>query len=153
LSLSDLLEWVFLRAAKTSLYEKGPPLPVKLLPFKPFKEEHGELIDAVRARDPVHGYLQGTTVITRLQALHRGSFLYLVMPRTELAGPKRRVGWDEHFGRYIESHGGHYSSELVDLDLKPQVETYDGGHQTIYGNQRIAAGILKILQEQRLLRP
>ena len=54
------------------------------------------------------------------------------------------------FGAYMNSNGISFASHVA-LRLKPIYETYDGEHQTMYGNRVIAATLLNDLKEQGLI--
>ena len=147
-STIEILERVFESAQSFSLYEQGPPLPPQFTPFVP---NGGEMPEKILEHDKEYGIFQATTIFSQLQKTHHGESLMVFLPRYDISGPHRRDKWDEIFGSYVLAHGGHYSSELLDLDLDAGRETYDGGHQTLYGNRKIAAGILKILKDQNII--
>ncbi len=106
----------------------------------------------MRDTDKDLGYLQGTNVFSRMQKAMGGSFLFVFFPRSEIQSmPNYRYRFDEAFGNYILENGGHYTSSLLDLKMRPQLDTYDGGHQTIFGNQRIARALFEVLKDQKLI--
>lgn len=149
-SLADFLELGFRFVRQQTVYDPGPPLPIQLVPFSP-NHPVSNPVEPVLAKDPDFGYFQGSDAIRALQKSRGGRYLFIVLPRSEFVYPGSRETWDRSFGKYVLSHGGEYSSELVDLELKPVLETYDGAHQSIFGNKRIATGIIHILEEKHLL--
>ncbi|MBV8059943.1 MAG: hypothetical protein JO253_00265, partial [Alphaproteobacteria bacterium] len=126
------------------------PLPVLLEPQRRIWIERGDR--DLEETNPLPDYLQGFDVIRTQQATHHGQFLLVFAPMFD----------QRHNAPYLASlRGGRYDGylrarninmlDLVSLSLKPVYETYDGFHQTAYGNAKVAAAIFNHLEQQHLL--
>ncbi|MFH1378720.1 MAG: hypothetical protein ABII23_00445 [bacterium] len=124
----------------------GPRLPVKIFPW----EE-----PAVEFKTPEEPYdfslVSGFEIINELQKKHNGKLIVYLTPLWNVRNSKT---WREYFpGPFITEMNkrGIAVADLTDLPLKEAVETYDGGHQTTYGNIRIAENLFEFLLKNRLL--
>ncbi len=102
--------------------------------------------------DPGFGYFQGVALMDEMQKLHGGRVLFYYSPQYDHRGDAvYEQGLDREFGGYLRSRGVAYTS-LVGLPLEPIIDTYDGHHQTVNGNRKIAAALVDQMQAQGLLK-
>jgi hypothetical protein len=143
-SLVELVQKRFSEFRKTPAYE-GPLLPVKHYPWTMEKSsDSGEGYQ--------HGYLTSwLKQIKLIQQQHGGNLLYYQHPTW---GFRDSPTYQKYFSQPLTKaldEAGVINRNWVDFPLKIVEETYDGGHQTLQGNQRIAQLIFDALQEEKLL--
>jgi len=148
-TLNNLIEWVLEKIKNITVYHGGPPLPPKYIPFIP----NGSKSAAVLLQnDSDYGFLQGIEIIPKLQQKNAGKFLFMFMPlfRND-DDPQFIENFNKYFGEYIINHGALFSSDLLKVKLTPVTETYDGTHQTYFGNKKIAFELFEILKKMNLI--
>jgi hypothetical protein len=148
-SLSDILVHL-IAVARSSRLADGPPLPVKFIPFRDW-DQKPYIPYTFQNRDQGFGYFQGIKLISELQRRHNGKVLFYFSPfyntRHDLT---YLTVLNDIYGTYLTSNGIPFASHAA-LGLQPIYETYDGEHQTLYGNRAIAAILLNDLREQGLI--
>jgi hypothetical protein len=136
--------------ARNSRIADGPPLPVKFVAYRNW-DEKPYVPYTFDNQDPGFGYFQGIKLISELQRQHNGKLFFYFSPfynnRHDLT---YITGLNNIFGAYMTSNGIPFASHVA-LKLKPIYETWDGQHQTMYGNRILAAALLKDLREQGLI--
>jgi len=146
LSLSDLLIDLMSLPRQTS----SPPLPIKIGRFRdwtPRPEGGPGFVNP----DPDFGYFEGFRLIAERQRQIGGAFFFYFSPQYDRRGDLAyQRGLEAVFGNYLTAHRIPWASH-VGLPLRTNVETYDGNHQTVYGNAVIAGTILRDLQSRGLL--
>ena len=102
--------------------------------------------------DPGMRYFQGMALIAQMQRLHGGQLFFYHSPQFDHRADRVYVdGVTQEFARYLEAQGIAHTS-LIDMPLAPITETYDGVHQTLYGNRKIAATLLERMLAQGVIR-
>ena len=148
-TLSDILVR-FIAVARRSRLADGPPLPVKFVPFRDWDQKPYAPY-TFENRDQGFGYFQGIKLISELQRRHNGKVFFYFSPlynrRHDLI---YLTGLNDIYGTYLTSNGIPFASHAA-LGLQPIYETYDGEHQTLYGNRIVAAILLNDLREQGLI--
>lgn len=146
LTLNDLLIDLMTLPRQTS----SPPLPIKIAAFRNWTPRPIGGPGFVNP-DSNFGYFEGFDLIAERQTeLHRGFFFYFSPQYDRRGDIAYQRGLVSVFGRYMTAHHILWTS-LVGLPLRINVETYDGNHQTVYGNAVIAAIILRDLQSRGLV--
>ncbi len=146
-TLHDLLYGALVNVRR--LYHKdGPPEPIEIGRFRDWKTPHDE---AKPIQDPGFGYFQGVTLIGRAQKEDgHALFFYLSPEFDKRADVAYQHAVDGEFGGYLQRADIPYL-DLIAMPLTLNVETYDGLHQTVYGNRRIAVQLLQSLRRQGLI--
>ena len=148
-TLSDILVH-FIAVARRSRPADGPPLPVKFVPFRDWDQKQ-YVPYSFENRDQGFGYFQGIRLISELQRRHNGKVFFYFSPlyngRHDLT---LLTALNDIYGTYLTSNGIAFASHAA-LGLQPIYETYDGEHQTMYGNRVVAAILLNDLREQGLI--
>lgn len=126
------------------------PLPVLLEPQRRIWMERGDRDQADPS--PLPDYLQGFDVMNTQQAAHKGQFVLVFAPMFDERhnAPYLSSIREGRYGSYLRAHNIN-TLDLVSLPLKPVYETYDGFHQTTYGNAKIADAIFTYLKTQHML--
>jgi hypothetical protein len=150
-TLNDLLIQSFVLLRKGLLTE-GPPHTIAYSQAKwPFKDPPDRTNHEFDNPDPEFGYFQGVSIIANLQKKHGGQFLIYFSPYYgHRYDALYEAGLENIYGSYLEKEGipvGFHSA----LELRPVYETYDGSHQTFYGNTRIAKILFNDLKTNHLL--
>ena len=147
------LKNVLIRAltiARESFKTDGPPLPVKFSPYRSW-DVKPYVAHSFENPDPGFAYFQGVTIIAALQKRNGDKFYFYFSPQFDYRHDLAYIeGLNEVFGGYLAGHGIPFSS-YVAMDLNPVSETYDGTHQTLYGNRIVARAILKDLRARGLV--
>jgi hypothetical protein len=97
-------------------------------------------------------YMAGFKVFDAAQTALGGKFIVAFAPLYDQRN-------NPHYLKEVRSgmYGQYFQKEhlrtldLIDLPLRPVYETYDGFHQTTYGNAKIADAIFQNMKEQKLL--
>jgi hypothetical protein len=148
-TLSDILVRS-ITVARNSWIADGPPLPVKFVPYRDW-DLKPYVPYAFDNPDAGFAYFQGVKLISELQRQHGGKLFFYF---ASLYGRRHDLTYitalNNTFGAYMTSNGISFASHVA-LGLKPIYETYDGEHQTMYGNRIIAATLLNDLKEQGLI--
>lgn len=127
------------------------PQPVRYATFRRW-EPVFEPLTRFDNPDPGFGYFQGVALMDEMQKRHGGRLFFYYSPQFDhRSDPVYQQGLDHEFGGYLRDRGVAYAS-LVNLPLKPITETYDGHHQTVYGNRKIANALVDQMQLQGLLK-
>lgn len=130
--------------------ELDHPLPVRYTTFRRWESLEPPL-ERFDNPDPGFRYFQGVTLMSEMQKLHGGRMFFYYSPQFDHRNdPVYIAGLEHDFGGYMRKHGIAYTS-LVDLPLTPVLETYDGDHQTVFGNHKIALALFAQMQAQGLL--
>jgi hypothetical protein len=136
--------------ARNSRIADGPPFPVKFIPFRNW-EVKPYVPYTAKHPDEGFGYFQGIKLIAQLQRQHGGKLLFYFSPFYDGRRDLTYINFlNDVFGAYLTDNGIPFAS-YVALELKPIYETYDGWHQTVYGNRVIAATLLNDLIERGLI--
>jgi hypothetical protein len=95
-------------------------------------------------------YFQGYRLFGDTQKrIGRATFFYFSPQWDRATDTSYQKGLTDVFGEYLAA-AGIPSASLVPMSLTPIRETYDGVHQTPFGNRRIAATILNDLRKARI---
>ena len=125
--------------------------PVRYATFRRWEPVAGPL-KQFENPDPGFGYFQSMVLMSEMQKLHGGRFFFYYSPQFDHRNdPVYQQGLEREFGGYLSKHGIAHTS-LVGQPLEPITETYDGHHQTVHGNRKIAAALLDQMQAQGLLK-
>ncbi|MEJ1937261.1 hypothetical protein WDZ92_44270, partial [Nostoc sp. NIES-2111] len=96
--------------------------------------------------DAGFGYFQGYKLVGAMQkSIGRATFFYFSPQWDYSTDTSYQKGLVEIFGGYLTAAGIPFDS-YVPMALTPIRETYDGSHQTRFGNRRIASAILDDLE-------
>jgi hypothetical protein len=144
-TLSDILVRFFVVARQSRIVE-GPPLPIRFETHRNWEERPYSM-----PPDPEFGYFQGVRLIAEIQRQHDGRlFFYFSSSFERKNNLTYNATLNDVFGSYLTEHGILFAS-YVALGLKPIYETYDGVHQTMYGNDVVARAILNDLKKHGLV--
>jgi hypothetical protein len=148
-TLSDILVH-FIAVARSSRLADGPPLPVKFVPFRDWGP-YPYVPYTFQNRDQGFAYFQGVKLISELQRRHNGKvFVYFSPFYNNRHDLTVLTALTDIYGTYLTTNGISFASH-TGLGLQPIYETYDGEHQTMYGNRVVAAILLDDLIEQGLI--
>jgi len=146
-SPQDILTYL-LGVERQSIIDDGPPFPVHINWGRQFASSSAPFTNP----DPDFKYFNGIRLITEHQKRFGGKFLFYFSPiQMYRENSAYLQGLEETYGRFLSDHQIPYANH-VDLDLKLNLETYDGVHQTIYGNRRIAQTLLQDLIDHHLIK-
>jgi hypothetical protein len=146
-TLSDVLVRLLLIMRHARVAE-GPPLPIKFVPgYRTWQMAH-----TFKNFDPELDYFQGLRLISELQKRHGGKLFVYFSPHYDNRKNLDYLGaLDNVLGNYLVTNGITFASHVA-MGLMPISETYDGSHQTLYGNRIIAKTLLHDLIEHQLVR-
>jgi hypothetical protein len=148
-TLSDILVH-FIAVARSSRLADGPPLPVKFVSFRDWGP-YPYVPYTFQNRDQGFAYFQGVKLISELQRRHNGKvFVYFSPFYNNRHNLTVLTALTDIYGTYLTTNGISFASH-TGLGLQPIYETYDGEHQTMYGNRIFAAILLNDLIEQGLI--
>jgi hypothetical protein len=148
-TLSDILVRL-MTVARNSHITDGPPLPVKFIPYRDWTEKP-YVPYTFDNKDQGFAYFQGIKLISELQRQHNGKLFFYFSPFYNRRHDNTYItALNQIYGTYLTSNGISFASHVA-LELKPIYETYDGEHQTMYGNRLVAAVLLSDLREQGLM--
>lgn len=101
--------------------------------------------------DPDFRYFQGVTLIADEQRQFGGHTMFFFAPQWEYVDdPATIQGLQIEYGGYLAQNRVPFVS-YVPMRMQLVRETYDGSHQTMYGNRRLAQVILHDLRANGLL--
>ena len=101
--------------------------------------------------DPDFAYFQGLRLIDLKQREFGGkTFVYFSPQWSPSFDVNYIAGLDHEFGSYMRANGIPFAN-LVSMRMAPITETYDGSHQTVAGNRRIATALLQTLAKDGLV--
>jgi hypothetical protein len=101
--------------------------------------------------DPDFAYFQGAAIVGNEQKSMGKRMLFYFSPQMQFVDdPSTINGIDVAFGGYMREQGVPFLS-LISTRMKLGEETYDGSHQTVYGNRRIAEILVDELQKNHSL--
>jgi hypothetical protein len=149
ITLNDILVRL-MDAAHDMAWKDTPPWPVKFRPeYKKFTEPKDTPF--VTTEDDLN-YLQGYKLFQLMQARNGGKFLYYFSPMYQRRKSRayHEVIASGAYGSYFQQNGVPYV-DLSDLPLTPVYETYDGTHQTTFGNIKIAETLVEELEKRKFL--
>ena len=133
-----------------SAWAEGMPHPVAHTAFRDWTEPHSAR-HAFTNPDPGFSYFQGLRLIDLKQREFGGnSFVYFSPQWPESFDPDYVDGLDRMFGGFLRDHGIPHVS-YVGMRMRPITETYDGDHQTLAGNHRIAVALVQDLEKADLI--
>lgn len=150
-SALDLGSRVFSEARESARWDL-PPLPAQFYPdhrvFQPLSTTTTPYPDP----DPGLDFFQGFGLMGELQREHGEKMLVYFLPMYDR---RKNVEYNKiltsgPYANFLDQHGIDHTS-LVQLPLKPVEDTYDGVHQTRYGNRIIATAILNDLIARRIV--
>jgi hypothetical protein len=131
--------------------ELQQPLPVRYTMFRRWEASQSPLARFDNP-DPGFRYFEGVRLMSEMQKLNGGKLFFYYSPQFDHRDDVAyNQGLNREFGGYMNDNGIAHTS-LVSLPLEPVTETYDGDHQTVYGNRRIALAVLDQLQAQGLVK-
>jgi len=149
-SISDFLV-LGIRYCTEYLVHEGPPHPILINTNRKWTISHPNPY-TLTTRDPGFLYFQGVRLIAALQRQHQGALMFYFSPQFDWrSDPYYQKGLQSVYGGYLAKYHIPFLS-LVGLPLKPDYETYDGNHQTVYGNMAIAKALFQDLQKEGLLK-
>ncbi len=129
------------------LTHEGPPRPPEIRTIRRWRHAPDAKQPFV-SPDPDYAYFQGFRLMELMQQAHGGKFLFYYSPQYDKRTDSNyRKGLKEFYGGYLQRHGIPFVSHVA-LNLRPDYETYDGNHQTTYGNRRIAEALFQDLRGQ-----
>ena len=147
--LGDVLARGLLRLRHAG-WADGTPQPLAYTEYRDWTIPQ-ELNRTFENPDPGFGYFQGVNLIDQKQREFGGRmFAYFSPQWTTSFDPAYVAGVDSVFGGYLRDHRLPCVS-LIGMRMTPITETYDGSHQTLAGNRRIAAALLQNLEKDGLV--
>lgn len=148
-SLSGVLAGL-LTKPRNQFTELDHPLPLRYARYRRWETDEPRLPKFYNP-DPGFSYLQGVRLMGEMQRQHGGKMFMYYSPQFDHRGDTvYNTGLEKTFGGYLDANKIAHTS-LVELPLVPVIDTYDGHHQTVDGNRKIASALLDRMIEQGLL--
>jgi len=148
-SVLDLAEWLFANVEAAHLVPAIPrPVQYAVMREWTLPKVYPAEFDNL---DPDFAYFRGIRLIAELQRRNGGRFFFYFSPQWEHHADAVYIeGLQNNFCAYMDMHGIPHAN-YVPVEMRPVFETYDGYHQTLAGNRRIAQMIYEDLVTRNLL--